>query len=310
MNRSNDRLKHKRFGSCTHQLSSRGEGSSVVPRVKTQKVVEFTRSARSGAPEPPELPWAPRFAVIRVCKVSVWGLTLTLVLLHQGECSIVVARLAALGSFGSSSCYRLRRIKRRLFQKHRPECQTFTKKNTHSEWISKKQSMKSYFTLLGKLCCASRKWDLLFRPLWPLLLFWSEVHSLQMKGHFFTRLTLPTLEFGITDKSECLCVFMLGSTWKCVLFQPSLVRAFLSSLKLQTVCSTWEAALGSLADWLQCINMEGKRVMRNLEPSGITKIQSHLFPSSIAESLWCQSPTPVATDFSLITSLAFPVILT
>ncbi len=97
--------------------------------------------------------------------------------------------------------------------------------------------------------------------------------------HFFTRLTLPTLEFGITDKSECLCVFMLGSTWKCVLFQPSLVRAFLSSLKLQTVCSTWEAALGSLADWLQCINMEGKRVMRNLEPSGITKIQSHLFPS-------------------------------
>ncbi len=140
MNRSNDRLKHKRFGSCTHQLRSRGEGSSVVPRVKTQKVVEFTRSARSGAPEPPELPWAPRFAVIRVCKVSVWGLTLTLVLLHQGECSIVVARLAALGSFGSSSCYRLRRIKRRLFQKHRPECQTFTKKK-HSFWVNLKETV-------------------------------------------------------------------------------------------------------------------------------------------------------------------------
>lgn len=150
MNRSNDRFKHKRFSSCTHQLSSRGERSSVVPRVKTQKVVEFTRYAHSGAPEPPELPWAPRFAVIRVCKVSVWGLMLTLVLLHQGECSIVIARLAGLWSFGSSSCYRLRRIKKRPFQKHRPEWQTNTKNNKLSEWISQKPSMKSYLHSLGK----------------------------------------------------------------------------------------------------------------------------------------------------------------
>lgn len=168
MNRSNDRLKHKRCGSCTHQLSSRGERSSILPRVKTQKVVAFTRYARSGAPEPPELPWAPRFAAIRVCKVSVWGLTLTLVLLHQGECSIIVARLAALGCFGSSSCYRLRRIKKRMFQKHRPEWQTFTKQlqqNFLSESHRNRQEMsESYFTLLGKLYCASRKWW--FRPLW------------------------------------------------------------------------------------------------------------------------------------------------
>ncbi len=143
MNRSNDRLKHKRCGSCTHQLSSRGERSSILPRVKTQKVVAFTRYARSGAPEPLELPWAPRFAAIRVCKVSVWGLTLTLVLLHQGECSIVVARLAALGCFGSSSCYRLRRIKKRMFQKHRPEWQTFTKNSyNRTFWVNLTETVK------------------------------------------------------------------------------------------------------------------------------------------------------------------------